>query len=205
MWPSNPLSFSLNYSETITGMCFRLWNSMPQSVCEFDGLVFLSPAFYNLYPDSPRSNIYVYTAHEIAHQWFFAMLGNDQAMEPWLDETFATYAQKLFYDRYYPDDATWMWESYVTAYTAEGPVDSSIYFGGDDSEYRKTVYLKGARFLQELRETLGDETFFAFLHDYFQNFKYTIVTTQEFWSFLQSYTTMDLTALHDKYFNTPLN
>ena len=172
---------------------------------EFDGLVFLSPAFYNLYPDSPRSNIYVYTAHEIAHQWFFAMLGNDQAMEPWLDETFATYAQKLFYDRYYPDDATWMWESYVTAYTAESPVDSSIYFGGDDSEYRKTVYLKGARFLQELRETLGDETFFAFLHDYFQNFKYTIVTTQEFWSFLQSYTTMDLTALHDKYFNTPLN
>ncbi|MBG0788286.1 MAG: M1 family metallopeptidase [Anaerolineaceae bacterium] len=172
---------------------------------EFDGLVFLSPAFYNLYPGSPRSNIYVYTAHEIAHQWFFAMVGNDQAMEPWLDEAFATYAQKLFYDRFYPDDAAWMWDNYVLAYNAQGDVDISIYFGGDDSEYRKIVYLKGARFLQALRETLGEETFFAFLHDYFRTYKYTIVTTREFWTFLQSYTDLDLTALHDEYFGTPLN
>ncbi len=171
---------------------------------EFDGLVFLSPAFYNLYPGSPRSNIYVYTAHEIAHQWFFAMVGNDQAMDPWLDEAFATYAQKLFYDRFYPDDAAWMWDNYVLAYNAQSDVDISIYFGGDDSEYRKIVYLRGARFLQALRETLGEDTFFAFLHDYVRTYKYTIVTTREFWTFLQSYTDLDLTGLHDEYFGTPL-
>ena len=172
---------------------------------EFDGLVFLSPAFYNLYPDSPRSNIYVYTAHEIAHQWFFAMVGNDQAMEPWLDEAFATYAQKLFYDRFYPDDATWMWESYVTSFVPQGDIDITIYFGGDDHEYRKTVYLHGALFLQGLREALGDDVFFAFLRDYVKTFKYEIATTQAFWAYLQSYTDVDLTALHDDYFQTPLN
>ena len=31
--------------------------------------------------------------HETAHQWFYALVGNDQARDPWLDETLATWAQ----------------------------------------------------------------------------------------------------------------
>ena len=32
------------------------------------------------------------TAHEIAHQWFYSLVGNNQARDPWLDEGFASYA-----------------------------------------------------------------------------------------------------------------
>jgi hypothetical protein len=32
-------------------------------------------------------------AHEVAHQWFYAIVGNDEWAEPWLDEGLATYAQ----------------------------------------------------------------------------------------------------------------
>ena len=32
------------------------------------------------------------TTHELAHQWFYSLVGNDQARDPWLDETFATWA-----------------------------------------------------------------------------------------------------------------
>ena len=32
--------------------------------------------------------------HETAHQWFYSLVGNDQARDPWLDETLATWAQK---------------------------------------------------------------------------------------------------------------
>jgi hypothetical protein len=31
--------------------------------------------------------------HETAHQWFYSLVGNDQARNPWLDETLATWAQ----------------------------------------------------------------------------------------------------------------
>ena len=31
--------------------------------------------------------------HEIAHQWFYGMVGNSQFRDPWLDEAFATYAE----------------------------------------------------------------------------------------------------------------
>lgn len=32
--------------------------------------------------------------HETAHQWFYSLVGNDQAHDPWLDETLATWAQQ---------------------------------------------------------------------------------------------------------------
>jgi hypothetical protein len=32
------------------------------------------------------------TRHEVAHQWFYSLVGNDQARDPVLDEGLATYA-----------------------------------------------------------------------------------------------------------------
>src|SRR5262249_53067531 len=32
-------------------------------------------------------------AHETAHQWFYSLVGNDQARDPWLDEGLASWAQ----------------------------------------------------------------------------------------------------------------
>jgi hypothetical protein len=34
----------------------------------------------------------VLTTHEVAHQWFYSLVGNDQARDPVLDEGLATYA-----------------------------------------------------------------------------------------------------------------
>lgn len=33
------------------------------------------------------------TPHEAAHQWFYALVGNDQGRDPWLDEGLATWAE----------------------------------------------------------------------------------------------------------------
>ena len=38
------------------------------------------------------------TSHEIGHQWFYALVGNDQARDPWLDEGLATYAEGRYED-----------------------------------------------------------------------------------------------------------
>lgn len=170
---------------------------------EFDGIIFLSPTFYNLYPGTPESNIHVYTAHEIAHQWFFAAVGNDQALEPWLDEAFATYSEDLFYERYYPEFREWHWENYVTAHNPHGFLDTTIYDYDNLSDYRIVIYWNGATFLRDLRTTIGDDAFFSFLKDYIQQNRYEIATTEKFWDILRTHTDMDLTALHNEYFSTP--
>lgn len=37
-------------------------------------------------------------AHEVAHQWFYAAVGNDQYGEPWLDEGLAQFSQSILYE-----------------------------------------------------------------------------------------------------------
>ncbi len=34
-------------------------------------------------------------SHEVAHEWFYGLVGNDQARDPWIDESFATYAEAV--------------------------------------------------------------------------------------------------------------
>jgi len=34
-------------------------------------------------------------SHEVGHEWFYGLIGDDQARDPWLDESFATYAEAL--------------------------------------------------------------------------------------------------------------
>ena len=36
---------------------------------------------------------YVVT-HELAHEWWYALIGDDQARDPWLDEAFASYSEE---------------------------------------------------------------------------------------------------------------
>jgi hypothetical protein len=36
--------------------------------------------------------VHLIEPHEIAHQWFYSLVGNDQATDPWLDEGLASYA-----------------------------------------------------------------------------------------------------------------
>ncbi|MEZ4517188.1 MAG: M1 family metallopeptidase [Chloroflexota bacterium] len=44
------------------------------------------------------------TAHEVGHQWFYSLVGNDQLNEPWLDEALVQYATYHYYlDRYGPE------------------------------------------------------------------------------------------------------
>ncbi|MDY6868136.1 MAG: M1 family metallopeptidase, partial [Chloroflexota bacterium] len=160
---------------------------------EFDGLIFLSPTFYNLYPGTPKSNIHVYTAHEISHQWFFSLVGNDQAMEPWLDEALATFSERLFYERYYPDHFEWYLENYITAHNPYGKIDISIYYGGDLFDYRDIVYRNGSLFIQDLREAMGDEAFFQFVQDYVRQYQYQIASAEGFFTVLRQHTDMDLT------------
>lgn len=170
---------------------------------EFDGLILLSRGFYMFYDDTPKNNLTIITPHEISHQWFFHLVGNNQAMEPWLDETLATYAEVLFYERYHPDLVSWWWENRVDGHQPSGFVDNTIYLEGGYEAYRDSVYLNGARFMQDLRDSIGDEAFFNFLKAYVREHRYEIATGEGFWSVLSDHTDTDLSPILEQYFSDP--
>jgi hypothetical protein len=54
--------------------------------------------------DVPARQLRALVAHEVAHQWFYGLVGNDQSRDPWLDESFATAVEALTADGDYSAD-----------------------------------------------------------------------------------------------------
>jgi hypothetical protein len=167
---------------------------------EYDGLIFLSHAFYDFYTGDQRNNLTIIAAHEVAHQWWYALVGNDQALEPWLDEALSTFSELYFYEQAYPDLVEWWWENRIFFHEPQGWVDSTIYDAAGFYPYRDAVYLRGAMFLGELRDLLGEENFQRFMVDYLEQFKYGQVSGDDFFGLLSDYTDTDLSPLIDAYF-----
>ncbi len=94
--------------------------------------------------------------HETAHQWWYARVANDQALEPWLDEALATYSEYLFYSHFHPELVKWWWGYRVDYFQPAGWVNQRIYDYGGSYPYRDGVYLRGARFFDQLRQRMGD-------------------------------------------------
>ena len=171
---------------------------------EEDGLYFLGSEYFKAYAGSPACYLVALSAHETAHQWWYAMIGNDQAQEPWLDEALATYSERLFYEQEYPDLVDWWWQTRVQAYAPQGWVDSTIYDFKAFRPYVNAVYLREATFLEKLRQALGDKVFFAFLRGYFNSVQkepQALSDAQQFWSILNQYTSLDLSELKSGYFS----
>jgi aminopeptidase N len=167
---------------------------------EYDGLYFLSNGFYNLYQGQLGEYLIAIAAHETAHQWFYASVGNDQALDPWLDEALCTYQERLYYERLHPEALDWWWAYRVNYYDPRGWVDGSIYNPEGYRAYRDAVYLNGAVFLDDLRTLIGDEAFFDFLKDYHTQNTGKIATGDLFFEILAQHTQEDLTPLVSQYF-----
>ncbi len=170
---------------------------------EYDGLIFISRGIFMFYNGTPETNLTIITPHEVSHQWFYSLVGNNQAMEPWLDEAIATYSEALFYEHYYPDLLTWWWANRVDGHQPSGYVDNTIYLEAGYEAYRNSVYLNGAHFMQDLRDTIGDEAYFNFIKAYALENRYQIASNEDFFSTLSQYTDKDLTTLFEEYFENP--
>ena len=167
---------------------------------EFAGVTFLGSVFYDEYDGTTRTPLIPLAAHEASHQWFYGLVGNDQLTEPWLDEAPAEYSGFLYYERYLPDDTDWWWFYAVDQWAPTGNIDSLIYEFRDNREYFDAVYRRGAQFMRDLREIMGDPAFFGFLEEYQRLNAYRLAKSRDFFGLLQEYTTADLVPLQEEYF-----
>ncbi|MDQ4117031.1 MAG: hypothetical protein M3235_08685, partial [Actinomycetota bacterium] len=116
------------------------------------------------YGDVSRRTRPSLVAHELAHQWFYSLVGNDQSRHPWLDESFATYAQAVVADQRgeyrlrAPGDAD-----------VRGPIGAPMSYWdahGGFGAYSVGVYDQGAAALLAGRDRVGPERFDAALRGY---------------------------------------
>lgn len=102
-------------------------------------------------------------AHELAHLWFHGLVGNNQALHPWLDETLATYAQEVVRPVGWrtPGDARTDLLGASMAQWAVAP-------GGGET-YVATVYTHGGALLTGLRAEAGEEALDEALRSYLRD------------------------------------
>ena len=156
---------------------------------EFSDLVFVSDQWFQNNPGTQESYLTFITVHEVSHQWWYARVGSDQALTPWLDEALATYSEYIFYEEHFPDLKDWWWSFRVDNFVGGGTfsgkrVDSSVYEFATIREYINAVYLRGAHMLHDLRDDLGTDAFFDWLARYAEAGSGRVVTPDVFWSLL---------------------
>lgn len=141
--------------------------------------------------------------HEVAHQWFYNLVGNDQLDEPWLDESMAQFATMQYYEDRYGEEGMLAFRRELKsrwAYTnnAEIPVGLPVR-EYDDFEYSGIVYGRGALFFIELENEMGSENFDLFMKNYVMNNAWGISTTEKIKSDAESVCGCDLSELFEKW------
>ncbi|QQM38824.1 M1 family metallopeptidase [Streptomyces liliifuscus] len=132
--------------------------------------------------------------HEVAHQWWYGIVGNDEYGAPWLDESFAQYANARFYG--WDTGDCWAdgdWPSESTALT-----NSMAYWAEHRNEYH-VVYTAGPCALARLEDTLGADIMARLLKRYARDHWYGLSTTADFKKAAQSVTNRDLGPFWTKY------
>ncbi len=123
-------------------------------------------------------------AHEIAHQWFYGVVGDDQVNQPWLDEAMAQYSTFLYYEDTHGDVAAGNYESnweqrWERVKRQDIPIGMPTTSYTPDN-YSPIVYGRGPIFINLLSHNMGGEQFSVFLHDYYKTNMFGIATTDEF-------------------------
>ncbi|MGW1744379.1 M1 family aminopeptidase [Streptomyces sp. NPDC002092] len=128
--------------------------------------------------------------HEIGHQWWYGIVGDDEYNSPWLDEAFTDYATDLALGK----TGTNCWNSVSWASSAEKITNSMAYWDAHSSRYSTVVYGYGKCALHDLRRLLGDTAMTKLLKDYATSHWYGVSTTAEFKAAAQAATSTDLTS-----------
>jgi hypothetical protein len=183
---------------------------------EYPGVIGLNTASYLSAPGSgapsaEQDKFRATIAHEAAHQWFYNLVGNDQANEPWLDEALAQYAVWQYIVDLYGDGLTAQslvnyWKGCVQeTQSTDVPVGLPAGEYKTSRQYVGAVYCRGPLFLAALRVEMekanpgGVDEFDDFMKAYVAQNRWGIATTEKFRNLAEDKCGCDLGPLFDQW------
>ena len=204
---------ALTYLARATDTLTDLYGDAPYaalSLCEaelpfdaaYPGLLFVQADGFK-----EESGLELLIAHETAHQWFYALVGSDQFMNPWQDEALAEWATLRYAYRRYGQDSM----EALRRYRVEEPMRENIgqtvtpgsplsYFP-DLTTYEAVVAGRGAALLVALDEMTGGQVD-GFLKSYCGEFAFALASRGDFERALNAYAGLDLSPLITDYLDT---
>jgi aminopeptidase N len=161
--------------------------------------------FANGYLGRPRTGIGTrfdfIIVHESAHEYFGNSITARDRSDMWIHEGWANYCESLFVE--------YMWgkrDALTYLNTGKDKVKNALPVISPEGVFStppEDQYKKGGLFLNTLRSVVGDDKWFALLHDYYQHFKYQTIMTTDMVAFFNRQTGMDLTPIFDQYLRHP--
>jgi hypothetical protein len=142
---------------------------------EYPGLIEIEQ---NLYTSG--NGLEVTVAHEVSHQWWYSVVGDDVQTTSWLDEALASYSQIIYQEEINgPEAAERELDEFrrryrdIVAAGRDAPVEqpNSKFV----RNYVALVYGKAVLFLQAVRNQIGEAAFDRFLHDHYAKHRYDYI------------------------------
>jgi hypothetical protein len=124
-------------------------------------------------------NLGYLVAHETGHQWFYGIIGNDQARQPFDDEAAADFV------------ARYVLGLRRASRCSTARLDLTIY-QYSSACYYEDIYIQGGNLLDDTRRHMGSSAFWAGLRDYLATYRFKIATTQALLKKLDDHTALDL-------------
>jgi hypothetical protein len=149
---------------------------------EYSGLILLKQEYAT--EDLPNESFVL--AHEIAHQWWYGMVGNDQITHPWMDEGLANWAAYHY-----------LHDIEGAALPASGRatlLDRELKSFSGRNDYYATAYTQGANFWLELERRIGADNVFAALRLYRERYSGKIAAPTDLLQCIQELSDQSLSA-----------
>ncbi|WP_312372010.1 M1 family metallopeptidase [Lachnoclostridium sp.] len=163
---------------------------------EYSGLIYMPR---EAFLDNQQVSYEEILSHEIAHQWFYGIIGNNETTEAWLDEGLSTFAVGLYLEKVKGKPQA---EDYAIQgkYLKLDPI--SINKGiteYQNNAYYMACYYKAQYFLYELRERMGEEAFFRAMREYYDTYAFKQATTEGFIKIMKHNSTVGIDDLVSNY------
>jgi hypothetical protein len=150
-----------------------------------------------------------FIAHEIAHQWWGQAVTWKTYHDQWLSEGLAQFAAALYLRESRGEDAYSIilkrFSLWTERYSKWGPITlgSRLSFFNFNA-YQSIIYDKTSLALNLLKDFLGEEVFFGGLKEFFEKYKYSAASTQDFQRIMEHISGKDLTIFFKNWFSSYL-
>lgn len=134
--------------------------------------------------------------HEVAHQWWYAQVGNDQMREPWVDEGLADFSARYLMGTGEEQCSTRAIDAPIFAWEA-GATAPGDWLSCDG--YFHTVFYKTTELLTAVRGAMGNDAFFAALRSFIDAHRFGVTTGHALLSHLDAATSADLRPIYAAY------
>ncbi|WP_349410036.1 M1 family metallopeptidase [Pseudalkalibacillus sp. SCS-8] len=151
---------------------------------EFPGLTMVKTEYYG----SGAGFFHTTITHEIAHQWWYGVVGNNTFEDPWLDESLATYTTMQYMKEEFPyviDESIDFYLEKTSEFeelTKEGhSITSSTkdFMDSNRDKYGPLIYAVATNMFYQLEQEIGVDKMNEALRDYYQKNKFGQGTREE--------------------------